>query len=101
MSRQPLIDVILAETPAPTVRDNTTVWLKSCFAQIADIPMDNVSVVYNDDQETTTVHLVCPNACRCVKTFMHTSGSDDDCYLFLSADGFLVILPFEPFQEAM
>ena len=97
MLRQPKIEMILdCDATLPTPRERQISWLQFCFALLADIDMDHVSVVHNDDQETITVHLVCPNPCRCIRTLMMQIGSDDDCYLFVANDGTTVRLPLEP-----
>lgn len=86
----------LSDQPLPSARDRQIAWLQFCFAVLADVPMENVSVVHNDDQETVTVHLVCTNACRCVMTFTHWCTSDDYQYSFESPNGRWIFLPLEP-----
>ena len=95
MMQRPIV-MELYDGPMPTPRERQDSWLRYCFALIANLPIDHVSVVHNDERETITVHLVCPNACRCVMTLMMQIGSDDDCYDFVSNSGLRVKLPLEP-----
>lgn len=96
MQRQPVIDMILVEGPLPTPRERQTSWLQFCFAMLADIPMENVSVVYADAEEAISVHLTCTCAERHLKTLTHWCTSEDEYYTFLSNDGMLVRMPLEP-----
>lgn len=96
MQRQPVIDMILSDQPMPTPRERQTSWLVFNFALMADVPIENVSVVYADDAEAITVHLACTCADRHVMTFTMWIGSDDDQYIFEGPNDLVVRLPFEP-----
>lgn len=86
----------LSDLPLPTPRERQIAWLQFCFAFLADVPTENVSVVHADSEEAITVHVVCPNACRCVATFTHWCTSDDYQYSFERSNGTWIFLPLEP-----
>jgi len=96
MQRQSVIEMILVDRPLPTQRERQSSWLQFNFALLADLPMENVSVVYADDQEAVSVHIVCTNPCRCTMTFTHWCDSDDNDYTFVGPNDVIVHLPFEP-----
>lgn len=96
MLRQPMIEMTISDQPLPTPRERQTAWLQFCFAVLADLPMENVSVVYADDQEAITVHIACTCADRHIMTLTHWCDSDDNFYTFVRSDLAVVHLPFEP-----
>lgn len=97
MSRQPMIEMILDPRPLPTPRERQISWLTVNFAILADVPAENVSIVYADDAEAITVHIVCTCAERHMLTFTHWCTSEDDQYDFVRADGMHIYLSLEPF----
>lgn len=86
----------LSDQPLPSARDRQIAWLQFCFAVLADVPMENVSVVHADDQEAVTVHVACTCAERHIATFTHWCTSEDEFYSFESRNGFLIRVPLEP-----
>lgn len=91
----------IVEGPLPTSRERQISWLQFCFAVLADIPMANVTVVHADDQEAITVTCVCPNPCRCMRTFTHWCTSEDEHYTFQSSNGYSILMPLEPHAGEM
>lgn len=86
----------IIEGPMPSPRERQTSWLQFCFAILANVPMENVTVTYADDQEAITCSVCCSNACRCRKTFTHWCSSEDEYYSFQSSDGYAILVPLEP-----
>lgn len=96
MNNQPVIYMILSDQPMPTARERQISWLSTCFAMIANLPIDNVSIVYADENEAITVHLVCTCAERHMMTLTHWCTSEDEHYTFIRDDLLTMILPLEP-----
>lgn len=98
-----MVEMILDSRPMPSPRERQTSWLQFCFAMLGDLPMENISVVYADDAEAITVHLVCTCAERHLMTLTHWCGSDDEFYTFSTNNeaNLVVRVPFEPHMGEM
>lgn len=86
----------IVDQPLPTARERQTSWLQFVFAVAANIPMENVSVVYADAEEAITVHLTCTCAERHLVTMTHWCTSEDEYYKFVRSDNTVFLVPLEP-----
>jgi hypothetical protein len=93
---KPMIEMVLNERPLPSARQRTTTWLRWYWAIACEVPVSNVSVVYNDTEESTTVHIMCECPGRHVLTMTSWATSDDVDHIFLDSNNVRYRVPFEP-----
>lgn len=87
---------VIVDMPLPSPRERQSCWLQFCAAVLADVPMENVTVTYADDQEAITLSIVCTCPSRHRVTMTHWCTSEDEYYEFRLPDNSSILFPLEP-----